>query len=498
MTAQPNTAAAHPRDLGAARVVKNTAVLLALRVGMPMLSVALVLAVSRTLGAEGLGRYTLAFTFLYFCDTIAPLGLRALITREGARNGAVLKSMLANSLTLGTASGLLSAGLMATLGLVLGYDTATQRVVLLLSLAVLPSPLMAFFEATFVALERMEYVAAMLLAEVIVRVGLGGALLLAGYGLEGVMLAAVAGRLLACFGASRLVERAGIPVRWGLDPVLLRQLVREAPTFLMISVFATLYWRIDAFMLSQLRGVEDVGYYGAAWRLLEFAIIIPQSFCLSLYPQMASAAAQGAAALDWLGRAAARYLFAASLPAAVCVTLLAEPILTLLYGESFHAAAGALIVLMWSVVPYGWIRYHAYVLVAANHQRVDLALNGLASLCNIALNFGLIPAYGALGAALATLISLWLYASLQYLYLQQRLPGYAAPLRPDAAPLLAAALTGVFVWTVRQPHAVVALTAAPFVYAVTLLGTGFFTSAELRLLHLDRLAKACGVSALIR
>src|SRR5262245_38685709 len=43
------------------RITRNTATLIALRVASPALSMLVVLAVSRVLGAEGLGRYTLAF-----------------------------------------------------------------------------------------------------------------------------------------------------------------------------------------------------------------------------------------------------------------------------------------------------------------------------------------------------------------------------------------------------------------------------------------------------
>lgn len=476
-----------------ARIAKNTAALLILRVITPLLSVAVVLAVARRLGTEGLGRYTLAFTFLYFFNTVAPLGIYALITRDGARDRAHLERLLANAMTLGTVSSLFLAVTMAALGLVLHYDDPTRSALGLLSLAIFPCTLGSYFEAAFAALERMEYIAISAVSENLLKVGAGVGVLLLGYGLDAVIVVAVAGRLLACLVSVFLLSREGVPVRWAIDGAVLRALSREAPTFLLISIFATLYWRIDVFMLSQLRGVEDVGQYGAAWRLLELGIVVPQSFCHALYPQMAQAVRRGPHDLAWLGKAAARYLFVVSLPAAVCATVVAGPILALLYGEPFRTAGHTLSVLIWTVVPYGWVRYHAYVLVAADRQRIDLALNVLMSIVNVLVNLLLIPAYGHLGAALATFVSVCVYGLVQYGYLLRHLPGHAAPIRLQPAPLLAAAIMGTCVWLLREENVLLGLGLAPMVYGGTLLAVGFFSPSELRLLHIDRVIGNLGL-----
>src|SRR5262249_32744939 len=151
----------------------------------------------------------------------------------------------------------------------------------------------------------------------------------------------IGGYVVSCVVSAYFLFRIGVRVYWDWDRVVMRELLAAAPTFLFISIFATLYWRIDVFMLSALRSVEDVGYYGAAWRLLELAMIVPQSFCLALYPQMASAGGEPHT-LAWLGRTAVRYLLAASLPLAVGATMFGGWIMTLLYGEAFRVAADTL------------------------------------------------------------------------------------------------------------------------------------------------------------
>lgn len=470
------------------RVARNTLVLVALRVLMPALAVGLVLMLSRYLGVEGLGRYTLAFSFLYLFNAIAPLGLGAIITRDGARDKVMLNGMLSNAMTLGTIASLVLTVAMAGVAYLSDYDNGTRTAILILSLALLPCTIGLFQDSAFIALERMDYLALGTVVEYTIKVGIGMLLLLLGYGLNSVLLVAVIGRVVGCIISAVLLKRLALNTRWAYDPEIVRRLMKLAPTFLLMGIFATLYWRIDIFMLSKLQPVEQVGYYGAAWRILELAMVIPQSLCLALYPKISASALSDLPQLQKIGRGAMRYLLAFSLPAAIGVTLLGSPILQLLYGEAFRTAAYTLSVLILTLIPYGFVRYHAYVLVGANHQRVDLVLNVVMSGLNIVLNLVLIPLYGHLGAAIATIISISAYGILQYSYLVRKLPGHAAQLGVSVVVLVSSAAMGLVVWLVRDIGIFASIMAGVVAYGVSLLAGGFFSQTELQLLKMDRLS----------
>lgn len=269
---------------------------------------------------------------------------------------------------------------------------------------------------------------------------------------------------------------------------MIRRLLKLAPTFLAIAVFSTLYWRIDILMLSKLSTLEQVGFYGACWRLLQFAMVVPTSLCLALYPQIVMAIEADSERLARLAAVALRYLLALTLPVAVAVTLLGEDLLALLFGASFRQAASTLTVLIWTLIPFCLVRYHAYVLVAANHQRADLGLNIIMSLLNIGLNLILIPRYGPTGAAIASLIAICLYAVLQYGYLLRRLPGKAARPAASRVALTAVLLTGAAILALAFIHPYLAMAASPLIYLLLLLFGGFFSRWELELVGLARLA----------
>jgi O-antigen/teichoic acid export membrane protein len=271
------------------------------------------------------------------------------------------------------------------------------------------------------------------------------------------------------------------------DRGIVRSLATAAPTFLAIQVFATIYWRIDVLMLSKLGTVRDVGFYGAAYRIFELIVIVPQSLCLALYPQIVQAVRSRAGELQTIGRATLRYLVAALLPAAVAATVAGGRILEVLYGGEFTSAVTTLAVLVWAVIPYTWVRYHAYVLVAIDEQRIDLLLNVVMSALNVALNVVLIERYGHLGAAGATLISIVCYSSCQFLYLRWRHPTLVAPVPGAGAAIAAGSVMALVLVAARELPVLVALAAGAAAYLGVLVRSGFFADLDLRLIPLGPL-----------
>jgi O-antigen/teichoic acid export membrane protein len=478
-----------------ARVAKNAAILIVLRVLMPAFGLLLVLAISRHLGADGLGRYSLVFSLLYFFNTLGPLGLNSIVTRESARDRAAIEPILANALLLSTTASIVLTIAMACLGYALDYDAQTRQALALLSLCVVPFTVGMLFESVFVALEKMQHIALTMSVEYLFKVGVALLLVYLGYGLQAVLVMAILGRVLACLLGVHLLRREGIAVRWQRDTVIIKRLLKLAPTFVLITVFASLYWRIDIVMLSKLQPMLEVGYYSAAYRVFDLAMVIPYSLCLALYPNVAAAAQSDQPLLVTLGRSTMRYLIALTLPAAVCMSVFSGRLLQFLYGPGFADATPTLSVLMWTLVFYGVVRYHAYVLVAANCQRVDLWLNIVMSIVNIVLNCVLIPRYSHLGAALATLVSILAYGSVQYWYLRTRLPGYAAPFSIPAIVPIASLAVGGMVWWMRDLHQVLVVASAVLTYALFLVGGGFFNRAELATLTSYRLFKVRGPNA---
>jgi O-antigen/teichoic acid export membrane protein len=466
----------------AANVTKNAIVLTALRIATPAVSMIVVLAISRLVGSEGLGQYTLATTYLNFLITVTPFGLNALLMREGARDTAGLPGLFANAITLSTMLSLASIPVMWVLARVLGYDAATVRVLDVVSLAILPASLLVICEGVFVSRQRSLYVGLYTVVDVFVRVGIASLLLKAGYGITAVVGALVAAQVMSLGAAAYLLHSIGVPVRFAVNKATMKRLLIVAPTFMSITVFATLYWRVDVLMLSTLASIREVGMYGAAYRIMDLIRILPQSLCMAVYPLVSEAAMTDLGRLRRVGSETLRFLLAMTLPMIVGGTMLAGPILEFTVGKEFREAGTTLAVLLWTAIPYTFVRYYAYVIVSANRERIDLLLNVVLSGVNVGLNVLLIPRFGALGSAFATLLSICLFALGQHLYLIRYRPGHISPLPKMGRPLLAVTLMAAFVWWRRGDPILLLVGAAGIVYISVLFLTGFVSRRELGLL----------------
>ena len=229
--------------------------------------------------------------------------------------------------------------------------------------------------------------------------------------------------------------------------------------------------------------------------MMEIAKVLPQSICLALYPAVSHAAAYEPERLRRLGADTLRFLWVMTLPIAVGVTILARPILLFTVGDAFLPATTVLYVLIWTIVPYAVTRYYAFVLVAANRQRVDLLLNVVMALVNVLLNLVLIPRYGALGAAIATLISVAMFAAGQCLYMLRYLPDHLAALLRCRARQSPALIMAGFAWVCRDLPVLLVIVAAAVLYFVILLVSRYFVLEELRVFGLHRVP---GLSAVIK
>ena len=476
-------------------VAQNALILTTLKLVSPALSMLVIVALSRTLGSDGLGRYTLALTYLNFITTVTPFGLNALLMREGARDLARLPALFANSVTLTFGLSLASLPALVAISHLLGYDVTTRYTLYAIGLAVVPATLLVLFDGIFVSRQRTAFIGYYTAAEVAVRVGGAALSLFMGYGIMAVVAAQVAGQWAALLVAATLAAKLGAPLRPAVDRAVMRQLLRTGPTFLSISVFSALFWRIDVILLSSFGTLQQVGIYGAAYRIVDMIRLLPQTVCLSVYPLVSQAAAD-VSRLATIGRSTIRLLWMMSLPVVVGGMLVAEPLLVATVGEDFRGGGPVLSVLLWTVLPYTLIRYHAYVIQAVNRERVDLMLNVVMSAVAVLANVLLVPTYGALGAAAACLLAVSIFAAAQVAFLWRHFPGHSGEW-PSLPRLVAATLLmAAAVWLRRGDGLVLSIAIGAAVYTAALFATGFTSKSEiLQLARLVGARRAGGITA---
>ena len=162
-------------------------------------------------------------------------------------------------------------------------------------------------------------------------------------------------------------------------------------------LLSALYFRCDVYFLERLHGVELVGLYNAAFRIVDALRLFPAALLAVAYPMMC-------AATDY--RRVVRIsnlLLVASGLVGVTLYLTAPELLALVYGSNFASAGQALRVLA-LCVPFFYVNYAlTHQLIAWGHERRFLWIACAALVANLAGNALLIPDGGMAGAAISTL-----------------------------------------------------------------------------------------------
>lgn len=187
------------------------------------------------------------------------------------------------------------------------------------------------------------------------------------------------------------------------------------------NLVAFLNYRMDIFLVNLLTGPAGAGLYSIAVRLVEQLWMISQAVSTVLLPRLSSMMEDDA------GRRAltpiiARFVLWGTLLAAGMLAAVATPLIQALFGAEFRGAIPALVVLLPGVVAISCGRVLANDLAARGLVGVNLALAVGILVVNVTGNMLLIPAYGIMGAALATTIA-YLSNLLVRLLLQRRLTG---------------------------------------------------------------------------
>jgi O-antigen/teichoic acid export membrane protein len=400
----------------------------------PLVRMGLVVVISRALGAEGLGDYQVVISYLAIFEIVPALGMWPLLVRNVAREPEQAFRYLLHAGCLSLAASALLVVPMNVAGV--GYGPVIREAMMLLSLALAPSVLLVVSEAVLIPRGRPEAVATLQVAESMALVVAAAVLLWSGGGIVAVAGAMLACRVLAAAVAVRLALRVCPERRWAFDWGFARRLLAETPVFFLSSVTWVLYSRLDVVVLSRLVAVEQVGYYGAAQRVLTMCQEVVQSMMLVTLPLLAASAARRPDFQQVMARAA-KYVLMIGLPAAVGAMLVGGDLLTLIFGARFAPSGPILAVLMWSFVPFGLMKLLGAGLTASDNQRADLVINLVVLAVTLALLVSLVPVLGAMGAAVAVLGSVVTAVVLRAAYFWRRVGGLR--LERGTVPVLAAA-----------------------------------------------------------
>lgn len=159
-------------------------------------------------------------------------------------------------------------------------------------------------------------------------------------------------------------------------------------------------FRVDVVIIAWLAGTVAVGYYTAAYRLLETVLFISWSVARVILPALADTSLRAVERSRTVATAIV-VVTAVYLPYTALLLTRGEELVALLFGEDFGSRA---IILWLAPAPlfFGVAQVALIALLALRPDPAVLLASTLALVANVALDVALIPLYGPAAAAAAT------------------------------------------------------------------------------------------------
>jgi len=394
-------------------IAKNTVSVLLGTVVRMASSFILVIFVARHLGSTGMGKFSLILSIFWVFQTIASMNLQSLIVREVAKNKSSASLLFVNASFITLGSSIIITFVMSGFAYIAGYDLDIRISTWIIGAGLLFTSLNMIAQGLFVAFEKAELVFYGMTVENSIKLAVGIFILSQGFGIITLSMVIAFSPILGLVFNVLLINRFIIRLVFKINLKMCRSILRYVPTFAGISIFNSFFWNVDILILSKMRSIEEVGLYSAAMRMVGVIKLVMQSYKVAIQPIAAQTFMKSKNDFRDFCMKSLKYIFILSIPVCVGGTVLADPIILLLFGENFAFSANILRIGIWTLIPYGGVLVFASFLIASNNQKTDLKINMLSSIFSVVCGLVLIYFFGYYGSAAAILISISFFFSQQ-------------------------------------------------------------------------------------
>jgi len=368
---------------------------------------AVAILLARYLGPERFGILSYAISVTAIFASAGHMGLAGLVVREVVREPHEVPKIL------GTTFMLKLTGMVIGFLLVLGYAVLFEEIGSLEFWMLLVVASAIFFQ-TFDVVEywfqsqvQAKYPAIAKSSAVLLAAALKVGLIFSGAGLLAFAFAHTAQFIVAALILAYLYKsttRTSV-IDWQANLAKARQLLSQGWIIYLSSIFAVIYMKIDQIMLKWMVGAQEVGVYAVAAQLSEAWYFLPIAVVASFFPKLIKLRDSDSELFNRRLQQLFDFLFLVAIAVALVVTLVAGPVIALLFGSSYQDSASVLTIHIWGGVFIFMRALFSRWILIENALMFSLITQGLGALFNIGLNVLLIPRHGAEGAAMATVIS---------------------------------------------------------------------------------------------
>ncbi len=446
--AAPSPVGVAPRSLGRT-ILRNSLFVSSGGSIVRLLGFAFTILCVRLLGEETYGQYLTALAFTGLLSIFFELGTTQYVERSLAQDRTRLPQLLWKLVTIRLLLSAASVVILPVLAIALGYDRIIVIAILMQALTFILAALLAPLIVVMSSHERYDLWTGNQIVGQLGTIILGASVLWLGGGL--LMLVAVGLVVMPIQIGYALIalRRSGLgPLRWEVDTAGIRSFLRASMPFALTSLALTVSFNIDTVLLSLMQPSNVVGWYGAAYRLVPTVVSLLGGFLAVITPSLARTYVSDREAVRRWTRMSIKWLSMFGLAAATGISLLAMPIVLLLYGEAFAPSALVLSIIAWDIPLRLFNALSGNVTAAVGLEQRAWRIFMTGTIVGVILYIPAIWFFGMVGAAVVTVLSDAINSTLFFILLSKELQaGRVGVLLRTVA---AVAVMGAVVWAVDK------------------------------------------------
>jgi O-antigen/teichoic acid export membrane protein len=386
------------------RVFKNAAWIIGCKIVQALINLVIGLLTARYLGPSNYGIINYVASIVAFAMPIMQLGLKNTLVKEFVQDPAREGEILGTALVINIISSVFC--MLGCVSFVMVADAGEKQTILVCSLY----SLTLLFQAT----EMTQYwFQSKLLSKYPSIATLCAYLVVAVYKLY----LLITQKSIVWFALSNVLDYFLISLilmiiykKLGGQPLrfhgkLCCQMLSRSKYYIIPGLMVMIFQHTDRIMIKLMIGEAETGMYSAAIACIGISGFVFSAILDTARPVILEAKKKDSTLYETRVTQLYSVINCVSLAQSIGMTVLAKPLVWLLYGPEYAESAGILAVAVWYITfgYYGIVR-NIWIL-AEEKQKHLTGINVAGAIANVLMNLCLIPPLGAVGAAIASLVT---------------------------------------------------------------------------------------------
>ncbi|HLP86299.1 MAG TPA: flippase [Candidatus Paceibacterota bacterium] len=365
----------------------------------------MIIYAARILGAENYGIFSYVISFAAIFNIFSDIGISSILTRELVRR-TEKKEYLATSFSIKIVLVILTGLIIAFISPYFTNIAAAKPLMIIMAGLIVFESMRTFVFSISRAENRMQFES---LYEIIVEIIITTIGFLVLYNIPsvrnfalGYLVAGILGFILVMISMRKYFRN----IFKYFKKELVKEIFKSAWPFAIIGIFGVLMTNIDSVVIGFFKPVRDLGLFAAAQKPISMFYLIPGFLSTSLFPFISRFIKDGDEnRLSTILKKSMIVSLGFALPITVGGIIIASPLINVLYGHEYIGAVPTFQLLLLTLIPIFPGVILSSTLLALDKQKIFIKTSIIGATINMTFNLLLIPTYGIVGSAIATILA---------------------------------------------------------------------------------------------